>query len=122
MKRWKLSYKDFRNRAHWAEYETAIEDMMAETSRKRAPWRLIPANNRPYRRVAAFRILADRLGKDVSLALRPLDPNLIKRAKAMLGLSSADFERASGLAAPKAGGNRRRSGDDRASSKAVKAR
>ena len=26
----------------------AIEDMMDETSTKRAPWHLIPANNKPY--------------------------------------------------------------------------
>jgi polyphosphate kinase 2 (PPK2 family) len=57
VKRWKLTYEDFRNREHWAEYETAIEDMMAETSTKRAPWHLIPANNKPYARIAAFRIL-----------------------------------------------------------------
>src|SRR5271166_3035258 len=25
VKRWKLSYEDFRNRGHWSEYETAIE-------------------------------------------------------------------------------------------------
>ena len=34
----------------------------------------IPANNKPYGRVAAFRILEDRLGKDVSLEPRPIDP------------------------------------------------
>ncbi len=28
LKRWKLSYEDFRNRSRWAEYEGAIEDMM----------------------------------------------------------------------------------------------
>ena len=32
VKRWKLSYEDFRNRARWSDYETAIEDMMEETS------------------------------------------------------------------------------------------
>jgi polyphosphate kinase 2 (PPK2 family) len=70
VKRWKLSYEDFRNRARWADYETAIEDMMAETSTDLAPWHLIPANNKPYGRVAAFRILVDRLGQDVSLEPR----------------------------------------------------
>jgi polyphosphate kinase 2 (PPK2 family) len=28
LKRWKLFYEDFRNRAHWEDYEFAIEDMM----------------------------------------------------------------------------------------------
>ena len=81
MKRWKLSYEDFRNRARWSDYETAIEDMMEETATRHAPWHLIPANDKPYGRIAAFRILADRLGKDVSLEPRPIDPDLLKEAK-----------------------------------------
>ncbi len=102
VKRWKLSYEDFRNRAHWAEYETAIEDMMEETSTEQAPWYLIPANNKPYGRIAAFRILADRLGENVVLEPRPIDPGLLKEAKAVLRLSAADFERASQPGKPKA--------------------
>jgi AMP-polyphosphate phosphotransferase len=94
VKRWKLSYEDFRNRAHWSDYEAAIEDMMEETATKHAPWYLIPTNNKPYGRIAAFRILADRLGKDVSLEPRPIDPDLLKEATRMLGLSTADIEHA----------------------------
>src|SRR5271166_1108624 len=67
VKRWKLSYEDFRNRARWSDYETAIEDMMEETATKHASWHLIPTNNKPYGRIAALRILVDRLGKDVPL-------------------------------------------------------
>lgn len=95
VKRWKLSYEDFRNRARWADYETAIEDMMAETSTDLAPWHLIPANNKPYGRVAAFRTLVDRLGQDVSLEPRQIDPALLSEAKRALSLSTADIERAS---------------------------
>ncbi len=101
VKRWKLSYEDFRNRSHWQEYEAAIEDMMAETSTKRAPWHLIPANDKPFSRVAAFRILGERLGKGVSLEPRPIDPNLMKQAKRALGLSPKDIKRASEPAARK---------------------
>ncbi len=95
VKRWKLSYEDFRNRARWADYEAAIEDMMEETSTDHAPWHLIPANNKPYGRIAAFRILADRLGKDVDLEPRSIDPLLLEEAKGALRLSAADIERAS---------------------------
>src|SRR5271165_7673088 len=84
VKRWKLSYEDFRNRARWADYETAIEDMMAETSTDLAPWHLIPTNNKPYGRVAAFRILVNRLGQDVSLEPRQIDPALLSEAKRAL--------------------------------------
>src|ERR1700716_881943 len=69
--------------------------MMEETATKHAPWHLIPANNKPYGRIVAFRILADRLGKDVSLDPRPIDPDLLKEAKRVLNLSASDIERAS---------------------------
>jgi len=95
MKRWKLSYEDFRNRARWADYEAAIEDMIEETATGHAPWHLIPANNKPYGRIAAFRILADRLGQDVDLEPRPIDSGLLKEAKKALKLSAAEIERAS---------------------------
>ena len=105
VKRWKLSYEDFRNRRRWPEYETAIEDMMAETSTERAPWHLIPANDKPYGRIAAFRIFEDRLGRNVSLEPRPIDPDLIREAKRALGLSSSDMKRAA-APAKKANGKR----------------
>jgi AMP-polyphosphate phosphotransferase len=95
LKRWKLSYEDFRNRARRSDYERAIEDMMAETATKHAPWHLIPANNKPYGRIAALRIVADRLGKGVSLEARPIDPELLEEAKRALNLSVTDVERAS---------------------------
>src|SRR5262249_24933329 len=53
-KRWKLSYEDFRNRQRWNDYEEAIEDMMEETSAKHSRWHLVPANNKPFARLAAF--------------------------------------------------------------------
>jgi polyphosphate kinase 2 (PPK2 family) len=60
-----LSYEDFRNRARRSDYVVAIEDMLEETSTKFAPWYLIPANDKPFGRIAAFRVIADRLGKGV---------------------------------------------------------
>jgi AMP-polyphosphate phosphotransferase len=101
VKRWKLSYEDFRNRARWSDYETAIADMMAKTTTQHAPWHLIPGNNKPYGRIAAFRILTDRLGKGVSLAPRPIDPGLLKEAKRALSLSASDIARASNSSQPK---------------------
>lgn len=86
LKRWKLSYEDLRNREHWGEYEVAIEDMMERTSSKRAPWHLVPTNNKPYGRLASFRILIDRLGKGVSLAPRPLDPKIAESADKLFDL------------------------------------
>ena len=86
LKRWKLSYEDFRNRSRWADYEVAIEDMLQKTSLRRAPWYLIPSNNKPYSRITVFAILIDILGKGVSLKPRPLDRKIAKMAKALFDL------------------------------------
>jgi polyphosphate kinase 2 (PPK2 family) len=87
LKRWKLSYEDFRNRERWADYEVAIEDMMEQTSTKRAPWYLVPTNDKPFGRVAAFKILIARLGKGVSLKPKPLDPKIAAVAAQLFDLS-----------------------------------
>jgi AMP-polyphosphate phosphotransferase len=86
LKRWKLSYEDFRNRSRWADYETAIEDMLEKTSSKRAPWFLIPANDKLFGRIAVLTILIDALGKGLSLKPRPLDPKIAKMAKDLFDL------------------------------------
>jgi polyphosphate kinase 2 (PPK2 family) len=86
LKRWKLSYEDFRNRGRWREYQDAIEDMVEKTSSRHAPWHLIPANNKPFGRLAALRIIADRLSKGVSLEPRPLDPAVAEAAAELLGI------------------------------------
>src|SRR5262245_4033004 len=82
LKRWKLTYDDFRNHASGSDYEMAIEDMLANTSTTHAPWYLIPANNKPFGRIAAFRIISDRLGRDVSLEPRPIHPEPARAGKA----------------------------------------
>jgi polyphosphate kinase 2 (PPK2 family) len=86
LKRWKLSHEDFRNRERWADYELSIEDMMEETSTKLAPWYLVPANDKPFGRIAAFTILTARLGNGVSLEPRPLDPKIAKLAARLFDL------------------------------------
>jgi polyphosphate kinase 2 (PPK2 family) len=93
LKRWKLSYEDFRNRTRWADYVVAIEDMLEKTSTKIAPWYLIPANDKPFGRIAAFRILAEQLGRGVILKPRPINAQLFKQAKRILDLSAADIRR-----------------------------
>jgi polyphosphate kinase 2 (PPK2 family) len=86
LKRWKLSYEDFRNRGRWHEYETAIEDMVERTSTRQACWHVVPANNKPYGRLAALRIIADRLSKGVRLEPRPLQPEVAEAAERLLGI------------------------------------
>jgi polyphosphate kinase 2 (PPK2 family) len=86
LKRWKLSYEDFRNRLRWQDYEKAIEDMVEKTSTKHVPWHLVAANNKPFGRLAALRVIVDRLSKGVTLDPRPLDPVIADAAAQLLGI------------------------------------
>jgi ribosomal protein L13 len=55
--------------------------MMERTSSKRAPWYLIPANDKPYGRLATFTVLIEVLGKGLRMKPRPLDPKIAEMAK-----------------------------------------
>jgi polyphosphate kinase 2 (PPK2 family) len=88
LKRWKLSYEDFRNRNRWKDYEEAIEEMVEKTSTRDAPWHLIPANNKPYGRLAAFHVILDKLAKGVDLNPPALDPKVAEAAEKMLGIKA----------------------------------
>ncbi|WP_221031164.1 polyphosphate:AMP phosphotransferase [Actomonas aquatica] len=54
-KQHKINDEDWRNRAQWAAYETAVGDMLALTDTAYAPWNLVPANNKRYARFDVLR-------------------------------------------------------------------
>ena len=85
MKRWKLSYEDFRNRNSRKDYEEAIDEMFARTSTEVAPWYPIAANDKKYARIAAMEIIAERLAKGVDLKPRPLDEKVKAEAEKLFG-------------------------------------
>jgi polyphosphate kinase 2 (PPK2 family) len=60
-KHWKLSASDFAERKFWPDYQTCYEDILKHTSKKHAPWFVIPADNKWYRNVAISQILVDSL-------------------------------------------------------------
>jgi len=64
-----------------------IEDMLEKTSLACAPWYLIPANNKPYGRIAVFSILIDLLEKGLFLKPRPIDPKVAEMAEQLFDLS-----------------------------------
>jgi polyphosphate kinase 2 (PPK2 family) len=61
LKSWKLTDEDWRNRAKRPAYETALEDMFEKTSTDRAPWRIVPAENKRYARVHVMREVIDAI-------------------------------------------------------------
>jgi AMP-polyphosphate phosphotransferase len=55
LKMWKLTDEDWRNREKRADYDEAVEDMVARTSvEPHARWHLIPADSKRYARVAVL--------------------------------------------------------------------
>jgi polyphosphate kinase 2 (PPK2 family) len=59
----KLTAEDWRNRARWAEYEAAVEEMLARTSTRGAPWTVVEADDKLYARVKVVRTLADAVAQ-----------------------------------------------------------
>jgi polyphosphate kinase 2 (PPK2 family) len=80
MKRWKLSYEDFRNRKKWDEYEEATNEMLERTSTRRAPWHLIPANDKKWARIEILKTITETLAKGVDLKPAPLDEKVEEEA------------------------------------------
>ena len=62
-KAWKLTDEDWRNRDRWEQYELAVNEMVAQTSTRRAPWVLVEANDKLFARIKVIRTLADRLAR-----------------------------------------------------------
>ena len=60
-KHWKFSDGDLKERQFWPQYQAAYEDILSHTSRKHAPWFVIPADHKPFRDVTISRILVDAL-------------------------------------------------------------
>ena len=60
-KRWKLSPADFEERKFWDKYVDAYEEILDRTSRKHAPWFVIPADHKWFRNVAISQILVDAM-------------------------------------------------------------
>jgi PPK2 family polyphosphate:nucleotide phosphotransferase len=58
-KNWKLSGADIRERRFWPQYMDAYNDILSSTSRKHAPWFVIPSDNKWYRNVAISTIIVD---------------------------------------------------------------
>ena len=61
LKRWKLTDEDWRNRERRAEYEVAVEAMLARTDQPAAPWHVIPAESKAYARVTILELVVAEL-------------------------------------------------------------
>jgi polyphosphate kinase 2 (PPK2 family) len=67
---WKISESDYSERELWPKYIDAYEDAIVQTSTKRAPWYVIPANHKWFRNLAVSQIVADTMD-EMGLKLPP---------------------------------------------------
>ena len=88
LKRWKLTYEDFRNRGNWDAYNQAIDEMFQKTSTDAAPWTLISANCKRHARITAIQAVVDCLAKDVDLSPPPIEPEVLSAAQQHLNIAS----------------------------------
>ncbi|OUO33284.1 PPK2 family polyphosphate kinase [Olsenella sp. An293] len=84
-KNWKFSESDLSERMEWDEYQSAYEDMIAGTATGKAPWYVIPADQKWVARVLVSEAILDVLEK-----IDPCYPELPRRARERL----ADCRRA----------------------------
>ena len=56
-KQWKITDEDWRNREKWDQYEEAVDEMLAKTSTKFAPWHILESNDKHYARIKALKII-----------------------------------------------------------------
>lgn len=54
-KKYKITDDDYRNRDRWDDYERAVEEMIARTSTKSAPWHVVPANDKRFARTQVLK-------------------------------------------------------------------
>ena len=61
LKAWKLTDEDWRNREKRPQYEAAVEEMLEQTDRPQARWRVVPAESKRYARVAVMRLVIEEI-------------------------------------------------------------
>ena len=60
-KNWKFSASDIEERGYWDDYQEAYEDMIRNTATKRAPWYVVPADNKWFTRVVVAAAVIEAL-------------------------------------------------------------
>jgi PPK2 family polyphosphate:nucleotide phosphotransferase len=62
-KNWKFSMADINERALWAKYQAAYQDMVAHTASAAAPWIVVPADHKWFARVVIGSAIVSALDK-----------------------------------------------------------
>ena len=86
-KNWKFNAGDARERQYWDDYQRAFSEVLSNTSTSWAPWYVIPADDKPFARVAAAAVIADALIK-----IDPKYPKVTAEAREALQAARVELE------------------------------
>jgi polyphosphate:AMP phosphotransferase len=75
-KRYKITDDDWRNREKWPTYKEAVNEMVARTSTKHAPWTLVEGNDKPYARIKVMSTICETLKTALASGRVPLSSNV----------------------------------------------
>jgi len=81
-KNWKFSMDDIKERKFWDDYHEAFEEMIQNTATKRAPWYVIPADNKWYARLVVASAIIEALD-GLDLAFPDVDEEKKKELEAI---------------------------------------
>jgi polyphosphate kinase 2 (PPK2 family) len=81
-KNWKFSMDDIKERKFWDDYQEAYEEMVQNTATKRAPWYVVPADNKWYGRLVVASAIIEALD-GLNLAFPDVDNEKKKELEAI---------------------------------------
>jgi PPK2 family polyphosphate:nucleotide phosphotransferase len=76
-KNWKFSAADVKERGYWDDYMKAYEEMIRHTATKRAPWYVIPADNKWFTRVVVAAAVVETM-EEMQLSYPVVDGDKLK--------------------------------------------
>jgi PPK2 family polyphosphate:nucleotide phosphotransferase len=88
-KNWKFSSSDAEERTHWKGYMAAYEAMIRNTATQRAPWYVVPADNKWFTRVIVAAAIIDALAS-LNLAYPEVDKPKLQELAAAKSLLEAE--------------------------------
>jgi len=69
-RRFVVSDVEWRHHGHYDEYFDAADEMLRKTNREEAPWHIIPAANRRFRRLETLRIISETLTSEIEQRIK----------------------------------------------------
>jgi PPK2 family polyphosphate:nucleotide phosphotransferase len=87
-KNWKFEEQDVKVRDKWDEYMQAYQDCINETATKKAPWYVVPADDKKNLRLMVSRIIAEEL-KDMKMTYPESGPERTEELRHFINIINA---------------------------------